>query len=201
VTVIVYRENLMHPEALEWVWRSWEMPLYLQKPKWVQLRDGHWMKVDQVEEELVQGEIIPWEAFKMMMSAEKAKYLKLYAQFAAGFFVVAACVIIGAGSLRLVLLPQFEENRFLFIGLVLICAVIGLMTCGGTFAKWRQLSLMSILDPGPNPRTLYPRQAVEDQMPHGRDGFAEPANAVRDMGGVGANMWGLRHAAPERLGE
>jgi hypothetical protein len=198
--VIIYRNQLMNPDALEWVWRSWEMPVYLQKPKWVQLATGHWMKVHQVEDELVQGDIIPWEAFKMMMRAEKAKYLKLYAQYAAGFFTIALCVFAGVGCLRLALLPAFAELRFLYIGLVLACAIIGLSISTVTFAKWRELSFMSIVDPGPNPGTLYPRQAVEASMPHGRGGFAEPADTVRDLG-AGDNMWRLERARPKSLGQ
>jgi hypothetical protein len=197
--LIIYRNQLMNPDALEWIWRSWEVPVFLQKPKWVQLATGHWMKVHQVEEELVQGEIVPWEAFKMMMRADRARYLKLYAQFGAGFLTIALCVIGGVGAMRLVLHPAFIELRVMFIGLLLTCTIIALLVSTSTFAKWRELSFMSIIDPGPNPLTMQPRQVVEASTPHGpSSGFADPSDTVRDLG-AGDNMWRVARARPKSL--
>lgn len=181
--ITIFRYELAKPDGLPWEWKSWEVPPHRLKEQWVQLADGRWFQVNEVKGDIIQGTIVPWESFKLMMRENRDRYAKIHQEFMGAFVVAVICVVLIGGALGLALKVPAMRDYWGLLG-VIGCAglLFGIPAIPHVVMKWIELSSVPIYDPGPNPETMHPRDFVETQPLRGT-GFEDPAEAVFSMGG------------------
>lgn len=191
VSSIIRRHELLNPATLEWEWRAWEVPPYLQKPRYVRLADGRWMQVQQVEGDLVMGQIIPWEAFSLMMANQRARYRREHIQYKAVAFIVCVCIFGLIAGFRI-----FQAQQFLGAVIIIIAGFVLLGSLQEAITRGMALRLFAIHDPGPN-IAVRPIDLVRDQTLHGTGGFVPAGDAVRN---IGPQPWSRGGQSGRRLG-
>src|SRR5271157_5533226 len=155
---IIRRHELLNPAAFEWEWRSWEVPPHLQKPRYARLADGRRMQIQQVEGDLISGQIIPWESFSLMMANERVKYRRAHIQYKSVAFIACACVFGLIAGFRM-----FQANQFLGSVIIIICGFVLFPSVKEAITRGMELRLFAIHDPGPN-LAARPRDFVIEQI-------------------------------------
>jgi hypothetical protein len=178
----IFRSELANPDAVAWEWKSWEVPPHRLKEQWVQLADGRWFQINEAKGDIIQGSIVPWESFKLMMRENRDRYAKIHQEFSGALFVAGICAVLLGTSLGLAFkVPQLRDYWGL-LGLTgIIGLVFGIPAIQHVVMKSLELRSVPLYDPGPNPETMHPRDFVEDQSLRGA-GFEDPAEAVFNMG-------------------